>query len=305
MTKNKLIRIVTALTCEPWLIPPAMHETLSNIVFAHRAGGETEAIQHEFASLFSRDMPNENDEEECYAIIDGVAVVPVEGVIARKFSNVLNSSGVVSIDVLDGVLKQLEQDVRANSILLSFDSPGGTARGVAETAKTIKEVNQTKTIISYADGMMDSAAYWLASQSSAIYATESADVGSIGVYMAILDRSRQAELQGIKVDVIKSGKHKGMGYPGTKLTDEQRQLLQDDVDKLGAQFRQVVREGRASKEKVIVDEVMQGQSFDSGAAMANGLIDGIMSKAEVLSLASEEGMKQMGLLREKTNKRSK
>jgi len=118
--------------------------------------------------------------------------------------------------------------------------------------------------------MAASAEYWIASQANAVYATPSAQVGSIGVYLALLDYSRAAEVQGIKVELFKSGKHKGMGMPGTSLSDEQRDMLQSRVEALGVKFRAAVRTGRA---RDIADDAMQGQSFAVEAAVENGLID--------------------------------
>jgi dienelactone hydrolase len=53
---------------------------------------------------------------------------------------------------------------------------------------------------------MASAAYWIASQARAIYATPSAQVGSIGVVQAVVDRSAAINAAGIKVEVFSVGK---------------------------------------------------------------------------------------------------
>jgi len=270
-----LLRVLTALYCDTWLIEPGAHRVIADIAQEHAAGMEREAAQHRAAAA----MPANPAARE-YAVKDGVAVIPVEGVIGRKFSSMLHDSGVTSVDVLDRLIQQAAQDQSAPAIILAFDSPGGTVAGITECARCIQDARAIKPVLAYADGRMLSAAYWLAAQADAIYATPSASVGSIGAYAAILDRTRMAEMQGIKVDVIKSGKHKGMGVPGTALNDEQRAMLQSEVDAIGEQFRATVRAGR--KPRAIADETMQGQSFSVAAALANGLIDGEATFAQAI-----------------------
>jgi protease-4 len=177
-------------------------------------------------------------------------------------------------------------DAEVKAVMLAFDSPGGAVTGVPEAAAAVARGAERKPVIAYADGQMCSAAYYIASQASQIYAMPSAQVGSIGVYLALLDYSRAAEMQGIKVEMFKSGKHKGMGQPGTTLTDEQRAMLQGRVDALGTEFRATVTAGRM---RDIDPGVMQGQSFSAKEGMACGLIDGVCSFDEALSDAEYAG----------------
>lgn len=264
--------MLTALYCDTWLIDPVMHRTLTEIATAHASGGAAEDAQHVKAASMPSNPPSRE-----YAVQDGVAVIPVEGIIGRKMSDTLQSSGVVSIDILDRLIQEADASDKVKGIVLAFDSPGGNAMGVPEVADTIKATQ--KPVIAYADGRLASGAYWLASQADAIYATRSASVGSIGAYMAVLDRTRQAEMEGVKIDVIKSGTHKGMGLPGTALTEEQRDMLQSSVDATGAEFRATVRAGRG---RAIADEVMQGQSFSVADALAHGLIDGVTTIGQAI-----------------------
>ena len=270
---NRLIRIMTALTCEPWLIVPRVHFDLTKIAAAHAFGGEMEAAQHAIAQEMKA---NPVKPERDYQVIDGVAVVNVEGVIGRKFAGVLHSSGVTSVDILQNVLQKIAADPQAKSVLMVYDSPGGIARGVPEAAADIAKLNAIKPVVAYNDGQMDSAAYWLASQSKVIYSTSSAGVGSIGVYQAFLDQSRAFEMQGLRMEVIRSGKNKGMGIEGTSLSDDQKAILQARVDSLGAEFRGAVKAARPW----IKDDAMDGREFSAVEGKLNGLIDSIATLEE-------------------------
>lgn len=279
--ENKLVRVLSALVTEPWMITPIMHKTLTDIVCAHAFGGSREQDQHKMATGYPA-----NKAKRDFALVNNVAVIPCEGVIGRKFDNVLYSSGVTSIDIWQRMLNSAMDDDEVDCALLVFDSPGGAVTGVPEAAAAVAAAS--KPVIAYADGQMNSAAYYIASQAAQIYAMPSASVGSIGVYLQLLDVSRAAEMEGIKVEMFKSGKHKGMGVAGTSLTDEQRTMLQTRVDQLGAQFRQAVISGR---QREIASDVMQGQTFAADDAVKNGLIDAVADFERALADASFIGKK--------------
>ena len=282
MNDHNLIRCMTALTCEPWLITPMMHKTLCDIVEAHISSPKE---QHAVAAQ----MPV-NPAPRAFSLAgDSVAVIPVDGVIGRKFSSSLYSSGVTSVDVLTRLVEMAANDEEVNAIMLVFDSPGGTVQGVDEAAKAVKAASQIKPVLSYADGQMCSAAYWIGCQANAIYSWVDSSVGSIGVYSAFLDQSRAYEMAGLKPEIFKSGKHKGMGMSGTSLTDDQRAMIQKSVDEIGVTFRATVKAGRANK---VSDDVMQGQSFGAKEAIENGLIDSISTFAVALADAGRLGRKQ-------------
>lgn len=268
---NRLVRVLTALYCETWLLTPDMHQTLCEIAKAHAAGGAVEAEQHAAAARMAA-----NPAKRRYELAGPAgrsALIPVEGVIGRKFSSSLYSSGVTSVDVFQRILSEAAADDEVDALTLVFDSPGGIAMGVPEAAAAIRAASARKPVVAYADGLMDSAAYWMASQADVIYATPSADVGSIGAYIAILDTSRYNEMTGMRTELFRSGRFKGMGVRGTSLTDEQRDMIQREVDAVAGQFKAAVRAGRDPKQ--IADDTMQGQSFSAEEALGRGLIDGI------------------------------
>jgi signal peptide peptidase SppA len=275
MQSDRLSLCMRALLCEPWMVRAETHRALFDIVLAHQLGGATELAQHAAAAA----MP-ENPAPCEYDLRDGVALIPVDGVIGRKFDNVLQSSGVVSVDVLERLVTQAAAAPDVRAIVLAFDSPGGTVTGVPEAAAAIRAARAMKPVVAYADGMMDSAAYYLGSQAQAVYATPSARVGSVGIYMALLDSSGFYAREGLRVELFRSGPDKGVGMPGTTLTDAQRAGFQARVDALAAQFKAAVRDGR---QRDISDDAMQGADYAVDEARAAGLIDGVTTLDRAVS----------------------
>lgn len=293
-----LTRVITALYCQPWLITAAMHGKLCEIAAAHvtgaahAAGGcATKGQSEQHGPTPAVDGLEWWQTVSCGVVVsngvtfdDGVAVFAVSGVIGRKFSGLLNSSGVTSVDVLSRMIRAAADDDRVTGILLDIDSPGGTVTGVPEAAGVVAYAATKKPVVAFSDGMMCSAAYWLAVPADAIFAAPSADVGSIGVYSAVLDQSRAFEIAGLKTELFKTGKYKGMGVPGTPLTDDQRAWLQADVDKVFQWFRGAVTSNRGA----VPDEAMQGQTMFAYEAKENGLIDAVGTFEDALSYTKKQ-----------------
>ena len=130
---------------------------------------------------------------------------------------------------------------------------------------------------------MASAAYWLASGADIILASQSAQVGSIGVYMAWMDDSRAMEMKGYRAELIKRGKFKGMGVSGTSLSDDARALLQNSVDQVYGWFTGHVKLFRED----ISQEAMEGQTFFAADAKEQDLIDAIGTREDAMRQINE------------------
>lgn len=269
MSHARFIHCARKLYCEPWAILPEMHARIVQI-FERRVAG----MPNDF------DMPeDDNEDARAFDVIDGVGVLPIRGVISKEISALERMSGAVDLDDTEAMLREamVRDDVRA--IVLRVNSPGGTVSGVPEMADQIVEVAAAKPVIAFADGLMASAAYWLAAGATAIYAAKSAEVGSIGVYIAMLDQTRAYEMQGFRREVIKSSEtpHKAAGYPGTSLTDDQRRQMQSQVDYLYDQFS-----GFVSGRRQAPSDSMRGQTFFGQRAVDAGLVDSVSTMEQAI-----------------------
>jgi signal peptide peptidase SppA len=265
----KLMRVLNEVHCKPWLIREDVHCRIAEIVQMHVAG-DTERINAAVKALglIETDEPEPLESQN----IDGISIIPIRGVIGRRVGMLEKTSGVTDIEEISALLDVSMADTAVRGIILDIDSPGGTVAGVMELAENIRFSRKDKPIWAFTSGDMDSAAYWIGSAASHISATPSASVGSIGVYLPWMDQTKRYEIAGVKVDVIKAGRLKGMGVPGTALNEEQRAYLQSQVDYLRDQFKGAVIDGR---ERMIDDETMQGQAFYAAQALERGLIDDI------------------------------
>ena len=202
-------------------------------------------------------------------IQDGVGVIPVAGPIGKGVSPLERLMGVADVNEISAAVDAMASDPAVEKIAFNISSPGGTVTGVEELANKVRNIS--KPTMAYTDSEMASAAYWIASAADKVVASPSSTVGSIGVYMTIADMTEMAKAQGIKMVVIKSGKFKGAGIPGTSLSEEQVANLQQGVDEIHADFKASVLQTR----KLVKAEDMEGQVFSGKQAAQRNLVTGL------------------------------
>ncbi len=155
----------------------------------------------------------------------------------------------------------------ARGILLVVDSPGGGVTGCPECAQVISTCQIP--IVVFTDTMACSAAYYLSSGARAIVATESAEVGNVGVILPWIDKSKMFDLLGLKPQpIVNEGADlKSIGREGS-LSDSQRQFLQSMADQLGFQFR-----AHIDAHRVTDDEVWRAGWYSGQTSIDLGLVD--------------------------------
>jgi len=245
---------------EKWAILPACIEQAQAMLGANIIEGA------------ENDAPGDEMDDYTFSEGGGVAIIPVLGVIGHKLGPVAKMLGAVdALDIMAAIELAAEDD-EVDTIILDIDSPGGTVAGVPELAETVEAVQSsgTKKIYAYTDSQMASAAYWLAAGANGIFAAPSADVGSIGVYLPVVDTSKALAEEGVTVEVFKSGKYKAAGFPGVALDVEVRKHLQTEVMETYNDFAGFVKKFRPD----LSYDNLQGQTFTGRRAARIGMIDG-------------------------------
>ena len=262
--------ILHALHYQPWLITPEAHAAML------RALGRTE---------FFRDDTPQPPEPELLSVEGGVGIVTVHGALMKRpdfFARLF--LGATDMEAVSEALAAARDREDVQAVFMDIDSPGGTVNGTPELAALVADVSKAKYTYAFTDGQMCSAAYWIASQADAIFATPSARVGSIGVLMPMLDESKAFEQAGLKVELFAAGKFKSIGVAGTSLTDEQRAWLQAQIDETYADFKAAV----LARGRRITPDVMEGQCFSGRKASYNSLTSGVVGgRAEALTKLRE------------------
>jgi signal peptide peptidase SppA len=280
---TSMIHVLTELWCKPSLILPQMHKQLCAIVHDHMTG----AAHLEGGRALDFEAPE--TVKNSMSVIDGVAIIPIQGVLDKHANAMAQQSGATGLSDIEGMLAEAMLDDTVDGILLDVNSPGGSVTGIPELAKKIAAAATVKPVVAFTDTMAASAAYWLIAGSSAIVASESANIGSIGVYMAFHDTSRAMEMAGVKTILIKAGKFKAAGMDGIEPTGEQIDLMQAQVDQIAGWFNGFVAKFRTG----MPESAREGQTFFGIDAVAIDMIDRVGSAddamAELRSMIEERG----------------
>lgn len=267
-------RLISKLYFEPLLLSATARMSLESAFQNYLAGSlpDPEALSQKPA-MSERTA-------DIYEQFGNVVVIRIDGVIDKHISQLdMLCYGGVDLDDVESALACAEADSAVGTIVLAINSPGGSVTGVPECAASIARIKAGgKDVIAFTDSQCCSAAYWIASAANEVIVSESAVVGSIGVYVALLDQSKAMEMQGLKVELVKAGAFKAAGAPFKELSSDERAMFQARVDDIYSQFCTAVCSGRGE----IATESMQGQVFSAKDAIANGLADQVINSLDEL-----------------------
>ena len=215
-----------------------------------------------------------------YAVQDGVAVIEVSGALTPR-----QGWYGMGYDTVLEALRSAETNPAVAAILFDVDSPGGTVAGCQELADAI--AGCSKPCAAYTGSLMTSAAYWLGASTGRVYATETAELGSIGVVMTHTDASKMLEEAGLAITVIASGEFKAAGNPFGALSEQDRAYFQAQCDSICAVFKGAVASAMGLDLEAASDWA-EGRVFLGSEAVKLGLATAVVSgRDEAVKLLQE------------------
>lgn len=217
---------------------------------------------------------------------ESIALIRIEGVISDSESSSLLYGLGTEPEKIIHQLHRAEEDPNIKAIMFRINSPGGTAAASQEIYREIMRIK--KPIISSVGDICASGAYYVASATDWIVANEASSVGSIGVIMQFPNYQGLYEKLGIKTETFTKGKYKDMGSPTRELTDEEKRLIDKELEVVYQQFIRDVAKGRDMTEKS-VEELATGFVFVGSESLNLKLIDELGNYQDAINKAVELG----------------
>jgi ClpP class serine protease len=212
---------------------------------------------------------------------EGVAIVPVAGVLSRRFDWLAAACGWTTYEGLSATLDALVQSFQVKAILLDVDTPGGEVAGMLDAADKILAVRGTKPIWAVANVCAASAGYALAGGADKLVMPRLGIVGSIGCMMVHVDQSVRDAAGGYAYTAIYSGARKMDGWAHAPLSSEAQKAAQAAVDHVRDEFASLIgRQGRMSAGQALATEAAV---FSDNDAVKAGLADAVMTFDEALA----------------------
>lgn len=214
---------------------------------------------------------DEDKPSKPYMMLDGVAILGLTGPLTKSPTSMGMGTSTIRFRQQ---LRAARRDDDVQSAIIVADSPGGSVAGTADAADEVAAFASLKPIVGYVEDGCCSAAYWILSQCSQVFANRTALTGSIGTVMVLNDSSKMYSRLGMEPVVFGTGKFKGAGTPGVALTDEQRTYFQGIVNSLNAHFVAAVQPARGMSAEQM-ETLLEAGVHVGADAMALNLIDGI------------------------------
>lgn len=266
-SQRRYPQITKAVYERPWAIMPERLAVIEEIVRLRVAGTPLtdDEIQSRLAAASSGPRNGAGQGQ-------GVAVIPVYGVISHRMDLMSQISGGTSVQGLQRAFRGALADPEVGGIVFDIDSPGGSVEGIFEFAEEVFAARGQKPMASVANSTMASAAYLLGAQADEVIASPSSIVGSIGIIGMHVDVSAQDEMLGEKVTLITAGDGKADTNEHIPLSDDARAKLQSMADDYYGLFVKAVVAGRGVKASVVTDD-WQASVFTARKAKTAGLAD--------------------------------
>lgn len=288
MSGSFLPRLADRVLNRPLLIHPAKAETILSVLEGRIALSSAAQDAAPDASRFKGDMVRPDGRSTKWTRVAGsTALVPVTGSLVDRGAWVGASSGLTSYEGIGAQIDEIADDPAIRNVILDIDSHGGEATGMASLAARIRGLRGRKHVVAVVNDVAVSAGCGVASAADQIVVSPTSVVGSIGVVMIHIDRSREMEAKGWKPTLIHAGAKKVDGHPFGPLPDSVRADMERDVMAFYEQFLATVEDGRG-KRRLSADQARatEADTFIGNEAVRIGLADRTGAIDDVLASLS-------------------
>jgi len=209
-----------------------------------------------------------------------IAVILAEGGVSTT------GDGLAS-DKITRLLRQARLDEHIKTIVFRVNSPGGSALASDEIWREVVLAKAVKPVIVSMGDVAASGGYYIAAPATRIFAEPMTITGSIGVFGVIPYTGGMLENKlGLSFDRVSTNKRSVL-TTNKKMTPEELQIVQDEVDYIYDEFLQRVAEGRGmSKEQVNV--IARGRVWTGKDAVSIGLVDELGGLKDAIAYAALE-----------------
>ena len=218
-----------------------------------------------------------------------IAVILAEGEITT------DGDGLTSKEIC-----KLFQDVRRNksvkTVVFRINSPGGSALASDEIWREVKLTNKVKKVVVSMGDVAASGGYYIAAPASFIFAESNTVTGSIGVFGVIPYTGKMLTNKlGLTFDRASTNSHSVMSL-NRKLTDEELNIIQEEVDQVYIKFMNIVAEGRDMTVQQ-VNKIARGRVWTGRDALKIGLVDKLGGVSDAINYAAKKSnIKNMKVL---------
>lgn len=206
------------------------------------------------------------------------------GIISVKNAMGASVYGAGSYTKLRGYVELCLNNPDVKQIVLEINSPGGDVNGLFECCEYLSKATGVKPIHAHVTGLCCSAAFAIAASCTDISATETSEIGSVGIYSEAQNWEKFDEKQGLLTRIFRSKNAKNKNL--SAFTEEGAQDRQEKMDFYEDCFYTVLSEGRGMDRDRCIESFGHGASFLAREALERNMVDSIVAYDELISKLS-------------------
>ena len=216
---------------------------------------------------------------------------------AKKIAVVYASGDIVSgegnedqigSDKIAAALRKARLDSSVKAIVFRINSPGGSALASDVIWRETVLAQKTKPLIVSMGDYAASGGYYIACAADTIVARPNTITGSIGVFGLLFNTQNMFKNKlGITFDSVKTGRYADIGSMNRPMKENEREIIQGEVEKVYNTFISHVAIGREMT-KENVDNIGQGRVWSGVDAKRLGLVDVLGGINDAISIAAKK-----------------
>lgn len=212
-----------------------------------------------------------------------IAVVYADGEIVNSGSD----ADIVG-SKLANTLRKVREDKKVKAVVFRVNSPGGSAQAAEAIRHELQLLRAEKPVISSYGNYAASGGYWISAESDYIFTDNNTITGSIGVF-GLVPSVGNAIRKNLKVNIetVGTSSHTDMMSGMRKLTDDEVEYVQKQIEKIYDDFTSLVSNGRGMS-KDSVDAIGQGRVWAGADALNIGLADRKGGLQDAIDYAAEK-----------------
>ncbi|MDB9375352.1 signal peptide peptidase SppA [Nodularia sphaerocarpa] len=212
-----------------------------------------------------------------------IAVVYAEGEIVDG----RGEDGQVGGDRFARILNQIRQDNNIKAVVLRINTPGGSATASEVMQREVQLTRKVKPVVVSMGDIAASGGYWIATDSSRIFAEPTTITGSIGVFGVLFNGQKLANENGITWDTVKTARYADNQTATRPKSPQELEIYQRSVNRIYNLFLDKVVQGRKLPAQKVA-EIAQGRVWSGMAAKQIGLVDEIGGLNAAIEYAAQQ-----------------
>lgn len=240
-----------------------------------------------------RDYIKEKVQLRQWGPVPSIAVIHVNGTIIPGESRNSMFDSTIGDKTYANAIEAAFKNNMVKALVIRVDSGGGAATAADYMWRDLARLKEKypKPVIFSFGNTAASGGYYIACTGDEILASRGTVTGSIGVIAGKLNLSELYSRLGINKEVIKMSEFADIFSESKKLTEEERNLIQEGINFTYRRFTEKVAEARGFTKNAIPG-VAEGRVFTGDQAVENNLVNqngGIMTAIELAK--SRAGLK--------------